>query len=110
TYMIDQSHNIEGKIAPMILSMVNCQEAYAKSLLVPRRELAGAQAAGDVLGAHHLLTEAYRADVRPLLAQVREEMGVPTDPLAAYRASGHDQKLAAERSAASEAAGGYPSS
>ena len=96
-YMIDQSHNIEGKIAPMILSVLNCQEAYAKSLLVPRRELAGAQAAGDVLGAHHLLTEAYRADVRPLLAQVHEEMGVPTDPLVAYRASGHDQKLAAER-------------
>jgi L-rhamnose isomerase/sugar isomerase len=107
-YMIDQSHNIEGKIAPMILSVLNCQEAYAKSLLVPRQPLAEAQAAGDVLGAHHLLTEAYRADVRPLLAQVREEMGAPTDPVAAYRASGHDQKLASERGAASGAGSGYP--
>jgi len=107
-YMIDQSHNIEGKIAPMILSVLNCQEAYAKSLLVPRRELAEAQAAGDVLGAHHLLTGAYRADVRPLLAQVNEEMGVPADPLAAYRASGHDRKLAAERGAASADGSGYP--
>ncbi len=109
-YMIDQSHNIEGKIAPMIRSVLNCQEAYAKSLLVPRRDLAGAQAVGDVLGAHHLLTEVYRTDVRPLLAQVREEMGVPADPLAAYRASGHDRKLAEARGAASGAAGGYPSS
>ncbi len=107
-YMIDQSHNIEGKIAPMILSVLNCQEAYAKSLLVPRRDLAEAQAAGDVLGAHHLLTEAYRTDVRPLLAQVREEIGVPSDPLTAYRASGHDQKLAAERGAASGGRSGYP--
>ncbi len=107
-YMIDQSHNVEGKIAPMILSVLNCQEAYAKSLLVPRQPLAEAQAAGDVLGAHHLLTESYRTDVRPLLAQVREEMGVPTDPLAAYRASGHDAKLAAERGAASGSGSGYP--
>jgi L-rhamnose isomerase/sugar isomerase len=43
-----------------------------------------------------------------LLAQVREEMGAPTDPVAAYRASGHDQKLASERGAASGAGSGYP--
>ena len=53
----------------MILSVINCQEAYAKSLLVPRQKLAAAQQAGDVLGAHHILTEAYRTDVRPLLAK-----------------------------------------
>jgi L-rhamnose isomerase/sugar isomerase len=92
----------------MILSVLNCQEAYAKSLLVPRQQLAEAQAAGDVLGAHHLLTEAYRADVRPLLAHVREALGVPADPLTAYRASGHDQKLAQERGAARGAGSGYP--
>jgi L-rhamnose isomerase/sugar isomerase len=54
-YMIDQSHNIEGKLAPMILSVLNCQEAYTKSLLVPRDELAAAQRSGDVLAAHHLM-------------------------------------------------------
>jgi L-rhamnose isomerase/sugar isomerase len=107
-YMIDQAHNIEGKIAPMILSVLNCQEAYAKALLVPRQRLAEAQADGDVLGAHHLLTEVYRTDVRPLLAQVRAEIGVPADPLAVYRASGHDGKLAAERGAASGGGSGYP--
>ncbi len=97
-YMIDQSHNIEGKIAPMILSVLNCQEAYAKALLVPRRKLAAAQADGDVLRAHALLADAFRTDVRPLLAQVREEMGVPADPLDAYLRSGHEKRLAAERS------------
>lgn len=96
-YMIDQSHNIEGKIGPMILSVLNCQEAYAKALLAPRRKLAELQASGEVLAAHNLLTEAYRTDVRPLLAQVREEIGVPVDPLGAYLSSGHDRKLAAER-------------
>lgn len=96
-YMIDQAHNIEGKVAPMIYSVLNCQEAYAKALCVPRRRLAEAQAAGDVLEAHRILTDAFRLDVRPLLAQVREELGVPADPIAAYRASGYEEKIARER-------------
>ena len=96
-YMIDQSHNVEGKLAPMILSVLNCQEAYAKAQLVPRARLAEAQAAGDVLVAHKIITDAYRTDVRPLLAQVREEMGVPTDPIAAYWTSGYEQQIRAAR-------------
>ena len=96
-YMIDQNHNIEGKLAPMILSVVNCQEAYAKSLVVPRSRLAKAQAAGEVLMAHHILTEAYRTDVRPLLVQVRKELDVPGDPLEAYMASGYEAKISTER-------------
>jgi len=107
-YMIDQSHNIEGKLAAMILSVLNCQEAYAKSLLVPRDQLGSAQKAGDVLGAHHILTEAYRIDVRPLLFVVREEMGVPVDPLAAYKTSGYESRIAAERGTA-QTGGGYQS-
>ncbi len=107
-YMIDQSHNIEGKLAPMILSVINCQEAYAKSLLVPRQALADTQNNGDVLGAHHLLTEAYRMDVRPLLAKVRQEMDLSEDPLSAYLKSGYEQKIAQERGTA-EMGGGYQS-
>ncbi len=105
-YMIDQCHNIEGKVLPMIYSALNCQEAYAKALLVPRAALAEAQAAGDVLLAHQLLTDAYRMDVRPLLVEVRAEMGVPTDPLAAYRASGYEARVRAERGLA-VAGGGF---
>ncbi len=107
-YMIDQSHNVEGKIAPMIASVLNCQEAYAKALVVRRAQLAEAQAAGDVLAAHELLNQAFKTDVRPLLRRVREEMGVPPEPLAAYRASGYEQKVARERGTAQQA-GGYQS-
>lgn len=105
-YMIDQCHNVEGKMAPMIQSVLNCQEAYAKSLLVPRKRLAELQAAGEVLAAHNLLTSAYRTDVRPLLAQVRAEMDVPIDPLAAYRASGYEERIREERGVA-VAGGGF---
>ena len=106
-YMLDQCHNIEGKIAPMIYSVLNCQEAYAKALLVPRARLAAAQQAGEVLEAHRILNDAYRADVRPLLAQVREELGVPIDPIAAYKASGYEAKIRAERGVAASTGGGF---
>lgn len=105
-YMLDQCHNIEGKLVPMIYSVLNCQEAYAKALLVQRDRLAAAQAAGEVLEAHRILNQAYRTDVGPLLAQVREEMGVPTDPIAAYRASGYEERIRAERGKAI-ASGGF---
>ncbi len=105
-YMIDQSHNIEGKMEAMIYSVVNCQEAYAKALLTPRAKLAEAQAAGDVLGAHRLLSDTFRIDVRPLLAQVREETGTPVDPVTAYRASGYEEKVRNARGK-SATSGGY---
>ena len=66
--MIDQSHNVEGKIDAMIQSVMNIQTAYAKALLVDEAALAAAQGEGDVLGAHRILLEAYETDVRPLLA------------------------------------------
>ncbi|MBC8252998.1 MAG: L-rhamnose isomerase [Ardenticatenia bacterium] len=105
-YMLDQCHNIEGKIAPIIYSVLNCQEAFAKSLLVPQDRLSAAQAKGNVLEAHRLITDVYRTDVRPLLAQVRKEMGVPTDPIAAYWASGYEEDIRSERGLATTS-GGY---
>ncbi len=105
-YMIDQCHNIEGKIAPMIYSVLNCQEAYAKAQLVQRDKLAELQAEGAVLAAHQALNDAYRTDVRPLLAQVRQEMGVPVDPIGAYWESGYEEKIREARGVA-DASGGF---
>lgn len=96
-FMIDQSHNIEPKIEAVLMSVMNCQAAYAKSLLVNRAGLAEARAGGDVLGAHRALTTAYETDVRPLLAAVREEMGLAPDPLAAFKKSGYMAKAVKAR-------------
>jgi L-rhamnose isomerase / sugar isomerase len=104
---IDQAHNVEAKVEAMTLSVVNLQEAYAKALLVDRAALAAAQAAGDVLGAHGTLIDAYRTDVRPLCAKVRTERGGAADPVAALRASGYAERVAAERGAAVTVAGGW---
>jgi L-rhamnose isomerase/sugar isomerase len=95
--MIDQSHNVEGKIDAMIQSVVNIQTAYAKALLVERERLAAAQQAGDVLGAHRVLLEAFETDVRPLLARHRERRGLHGDPVAAFREGGYAEQRTAER-------------
>lgn len=96
-FMLDQCHNIEPKIAGQIRSVMNVQEATAKALLVDREALAAAQRAGDVLGANAVLMDAYNTDVRPLLAELREEMGLEPDPMAAYAKSGYFETIAAER-------------
>ncbi len=95
--MIDQSHNVEGKVDAMIQSVMNIQTAYAKALLVDESGLAEAQRAGDVLGAHRILLDAFETDVRPLLGRLRGELGIEADPVEAFRSGGHAERLARER-------------
>ena len=105
-FMLDQCHNIEPKIPAEIRSVMNVQEATAKALLVDTDALQAARSAGDVLAAHAVLMDAYDTDVRPLLRQVREEMGLQPDPLAAYAASGYADKILIERQGGSAAGWG----
>jgi L-rhamnose isomerase/sugar isomerase len=97
TFMLDQCHNIERKIPAEIRSVMNVQEATAKALLVDREALSAAQVAGDVLAANGLIMDAFNTDVRPLLAELRTEMGLDPDPMGAYARSGYDEKIVAER-------------
>jgi L-rhamnose isomerase / sugar isomerase len=96
-FMLDQCHNIEPKIPGQIRSVMNVQEASAKAWLVDLDTLAAAQRAGDVLGANAVLMDAYNTDVRPLLAELRSEQGLDTDPMAAYARSGYAERMVAER-------------
>jgi L-rhamnose isomerase/sugar isomerase len=107
-YMIDQSHNIEPKLEAMLVSVLNCQLAYAKALIVDRKALRDAQLSGDVLGAHAFMTDAFQTDVRPLLMKVREEANLPVDPVAALRADDYQERVARERGMVSPSGGGYP--
>jgi len=105
-FMLDQCHNIEAKIPAIIRSVMNVQEATAKALLVDLDALHATQSTGDVLGANAVLMDAYNTDVRPLLAEVRAEMALDPDPLAAYRTTGHAEKIAAERVGGTQAGWG----
>jgi len=105
-FMLDQGHNIEPKIPAQIRSVMNVQEAVAKALLVDADALEGAQLAGDVLAANAVLMDAYNTDVRPLLAELREEMGLAQDPFGAYLESGYGEKIISERKGGSPAGWG----
>jgi L-rhamnose isomerase / sugar isomerase len=104
SFMLDQCHNIEPKIPAQIRSVMNVQEATAKALLVDTEALAAAQQAGDVLSANAALMDAFSTDVRPLLADLRADLGLDPDPVAAYHRSGYAEKIIAER------VGGTPAS
>lgn len=106
-YMIDQSHVVEPKLGAMLLSVLNCQEAYAKALHIDFAALNAAQGQGDVLGAHGILTDAFKTDVRPPLQAWREELGLEPDPMRALAKGGYDEENARQRGT-EPAGGGYP--
>ncbi|MHC4716749.1 MAG: TIM barrel protein [Planctomycetota bacterium] len=98
-YMIDQSHNIKPKVQAMIQTVCQVQELFAKALLVDRDALAAARKAEDTVAAEETLRKAFTADVTGILRAVRKKLGVPADPLAAYRASGYEAAAARDRAA-----------
>lgn len=105
-FMLDQCHNVEEKIPGQIRSVLNVQEMTARALLLDREALAGAQRAGDVLGANAVMMDAFYTDVRPALAEWRESRGLPADPMAAYAASGYQQRINADRVGGAQAGWG----
>jgi len=96
-YMIDQCHNLKPKIEEMIQSVENIQKTYAKALIVDRKSLRKFQQDEDIIMAEKVLTEAFEADITPLLFKVREEMGLPLDPLEFFRGSGYLEKIQKQR-------------
>ncbi|MGH1548012.1 L-rhamnose isomerase [Leifsonia poae] len=105
-FMLDQCHNLEAKIPGQIRSVLNVQEATAKALLVDVEALDAAQRANDVLAANTVFMDAFNTDVRADLAAWRESRGLPADPMAAYKASGYQEKIEAERVGGTQAGWG----
>ena len=104
-YMVDQSHNLKPKIEAMIQTAMTAQELYAKACLVDRDELREAQARMDIVGAEECLRQAFFTDVRPMLAEWRKRHNLEPDPIAAYRASGYEARVAKEREHSGRASG-----
>jgi len=96
-YMIDQSHNLKGKIEAMIQTVSMAQQLYAKATLVDDRELASTQKKCDLIKAEGLLQDAFASDVRPAIRDWRISKGLPEDPIEAFRQSGYLERITAER-------------
>ncbi len=102
--VVDTGHHAPGVNIEFIV--LNVQEATAKALLVDAGALAAAQQSGDVLAANAVLMDAYNTDVRPLLAELRGEMGLDPDPVAAYHRSGYGERIVADRVGGTQAGWG----
>jgi L-rhamnose isomerase / sugar isomerase len=96
-YMVDQSHNLKGKIEAMIQTVSTAQELYAKAALVDHERLASLQQSCSLVEAEECLRGAFWTDVRPALRGWRHSHGLPEDPLQAFKESGYLERITAER-------------
>jgi L-rhamnose isomerase/sugar isomerase len=96
-WMIDASHNVKDPIEDLLQSVQAIKIAYAQALIVDKAALQQAQQNNDVAKAQEILQEAYRTDVRPLLAEARLRAGGALDPIGAFRKLNVRKKLIGER-------------
>ncbi len=96
-YMIDQSHNMKGKIEATIQSVSTAQEIYARAALIDREQLAREQSACNLVEAEEIFRGAFWLDVRPAIREWRRAKGLPEDPLLSFRESGYLERITRER-------------
>jgi len=84
-WMIDASHNVKDPLEDLLQSVEGIMMAYAQALSVDRKALQEAQASSDVARAQEILQNAFRTDVRPLVAEARLRAGAALAPLELFR-------------------------
>ena len=106
-YMVDQSHNLKGKIEEMIQTVMTAQELYAKAAIIDFATLSKAQREQRLIDAENVYKDAFSTDVRPAVREWRRAKGLGEDPLAAFRASGYMERITRERAGRASAASSY---
>ncbi len=104
-WMIDASHNLKDPLVDLLQSVEAIKIAYAQALLIDRKSLRDAQAQNDVVAAQEILQQAFRTDVRPLLAEARRRIGAALDPIGLFREQALRDRLVEERGKNSVATG-----
>ncbi len=95
--MIDQSHNLKGKMEAMVQTVVTAQELYARAALVDQAQLAELQDECRLVEAEESFRGAFWTDVRPMVREWREARGLPAEPLKELRNSGYVERITGER-------------
>ena len=96
-WMIDASHNVKDPLEDLLQSVEAIMISYAQALLVDRRELTAYQNNNDVVIAQEILQNAFRTDVRPLVAEARLRSGAALNPLDVYRKEKVRERLIQKR-------------
>jgi len=98
-YMIDQSHNLKGKMEAMVQTVVMAQELFARAALVDQEKLAPLQQSCSLVEAEECFRSAFWTDVRPVVKEWRQARKLPAEPLKALKESGYVEKISQERGA-----------
>ncbi|HEV2576981.1 MAG TPA: TIM barrel protein [Acidobacteriaceae bacterium] len=96
-FMIDQSHNLKGKMEAMVQSVVTAQELYARAALIDFDRLAELQDACRLVEAEECFRSGFWTDVRPAIRAWRERRGLAADPLQELAASGYVERVSEQR-------------
>jgi len=104
-WMIDASHNVKDPLEDLLQSVEAIMIAYAQALSVDRVALQEAQAINDVARCQEILQQAFRTDVRPLVAEARLRSGAALAPLEAFRTFKVRQELISNRGSKTVATG-----
>jgi L-rhamnose isomerase/sugar isomerase len=106
-FMIDQSHNLKGKMEAMVQTVVAAQELWLKAATVDCEELTHLQDKCDLVAAEELFRRAFWLDVRPQIAEWRTARNLPVDPLEALRSGGYVERITKERAGTQSTGGSY---
>ncbi|HLX91551.1 MAG TPA: hypothetical protein VKR32_07705 [Puia sp.] len=104
-WMIDASHNVKDPLEDLLQSVEAIMISYAQALSVDRNSLTNAQLTNDTVAAQEILQDAFRHDLRPVVAEARLRSGGALDPLGVYRAEKAREKLILERGTKTVATG-----
>ena len=104
-WMIDASHNVKDPLEDLLQSVEAIMIAYAQSLIIDRKKLVEAQNINDVTTAQEILQQAYRTDVRAIVAEARLRAGAALNPLELYRNEKVRKNLIKERGSKATATG-----
>lgn len=104
-WMIDASHNVKDPLEDLLQSLDAILISYAQALLIDQDQLKEAQINHDAVACQEILHEAYRTDVRPLVAEARKRSGAAINPIDTYRQLKIRESLIQKRGQHSQATG-----
>jgi L-rhamnose isomerase / sugar isomerase len=84
-WMIDASHNVKDPLEDLLQSVEAIMIAYAQALSVDRKALEIAQNENDTVRCQEILQNAFRTDVRALVAEASRRAGGALSPIQVFR-------------------------
>ncbi len=96
-WMIDASHNLKDPLVDLLQSVEAIMIAYAQALLVDRNALKEAQRNNDIVKAQQILQDAFRTDLRAVVAEARLRDGAALDPIGLFNELAVREQLIKER-------------